>query len=107
MTLFPPAGIVELTAFAGAVFAASFFPAIFGGLYLKWGTDMGALASMLVGILANVIWRFGFRFRIDGLAEVHEVIPAFVISMLVYFAVSALTKKRQPDNKHLAKVFGT
>ena len=55
------AGIVELTAFAGAVFAASFFPAIFGGLYLKWGTDIAALASMIVGILINIIWRFAFK----------------------------------------------
>ena len=30
-TIFPPAGIVELTSFSGAVFAAGFFPAVFGG----------------------------------------------------------------------------
>lgn len=105
ITLYPPAGIVELTAFAGAVFAASFFPAIFGGLYLKWGTDIGALASMLVGILANIAWRFAFRYRIAGLEDIHEVIPAFLLSMLTYFIVSYQTKNRRPDPAHLAKVF--
>lgn len=106
MTLFPMAGIVELTAFAGAVFAASFFPAIFGGLYLKWGTDMGAMASMAMGMLVNVVWRFAFRFEFDGLKDVHEVIPAFIISMLTYIVVSLLSKKRRPDAQHLDLVFG-
>ena len=104
-TLYPPAGIVELTAFAGAVFAASFFPSVFGGLYLKWGTDAGALASMLVGILANVIWRFGFRMQFEALKDVHEVIPAFIIAMLTYLLVSKWTQQRKPDEAHLKMVF--
>ncbi len=106
MTLYPMAGIVELTAFAGAVFAASFFPAIFGGLYLKWGTDLGAMASMVVGMVVNVVWRFGFRFEFEGLRDVHEVIPAFVFSMLTYLLVSRLSNQRRPDEAHLDLVFG-
>lgn len=106
LTLYPIAGIVELTAFAGAVFAASFFPAIFGGLYLRWGTDAGALASMVVGMAVNVIWRFGFRFQYPGLRDVHEIIPAFLLSLLTYLIVSRLTQKRRPKAAHLRKVFG-
>jgi len=106
LTLYPMADIVELTAFAGAVFAASFFPAIFGGLYLKWGTDIGALSSMIVGMAVNIIWRFAFRFNYEGLKDVHEIIPAFLVAMLTYLVVSWLTPERRPDAKHLAKVFG-
>ena len=105
ITLYPPANIVELTAFAGSVFAASFFPSIFGGLYLKWGTDMGALASMLVGVLFNVIWRFAFRFNIEGLKDVHEVIPSCIIAFITFVVVSKLTKKRIPDKAHLERIF--
>jgi SSS family transporter len=105
LTLYPMAGIVELTAFAGAVFAASFFPAIFGGLYFKWGTDLGALASMVVGMLVNIVWRFGFRFSYQGLEDIHEVIPAFTFALITYVIVSLLSKKRRPDQKHLANVF--
>lgn len=104
-TLFPMAGIVELTAFAGAVFAASFFPAIFGGLYLRWGTDIGALASMLVGMLANVVWRFGFRYRIEGLQDIHEIIPAFLLSLATYIIVSKLSPHRKPNTAHLQHIF--
>jgi SSS family transporter len=106
LTLYPIAGIVELTAFAGAVFAASFFPAIFGGLYLRWGTDLGALASMIVGMLTNIIWRFGFRFSYPGLKDIHEIIPAFLLSLLTYLIVSKMTQGRRPGVDHLRKVFG-
>lgn len=105
MTLYPPAGIVELTAFSGAVFAASFFPAIFGGLYLRWGTDTGALLSMLTGIAGCLVWRIGLRFRFEGLSDIHEVIPAFILSMIVYLAVSRLTAQRVPDKEHLDRLF--
>jgi len=105
LTLYPPAGIVELTAFAGAVFAASFFPAIFGGLYLRWGTDIGVLTSMLVGILVNIVWRFGLRFRYSILEDIHEVIPAFVLSFFTYIIVSKLTKNRLPSTEHLSRIF--
>ncbi len=106
LTLYPMAGIVELTAFAGAVFAASFFPSIFGGLYLKWGTDLGAMASMIVGMVTNVVWRFVFRFNYEPLKDVHEIIPAFIIAMLTYILVSILSKSRKPDTEHLDLVFG-
>jgi Na+/proline symporter len=105
-TLYPPAGIVEMTAFSGAVFAASFFPAIFGGLYLRWGTDAGALGSMLVGMLACVIWRFAIRFEFDGMSDVHEVIPAFLLSLVTYAVLSRMTRHRIPDAEHLNQLFG-
>lgn len=104
-TLNPPAGVVEMSSFAGSVFAASFFPTIFGGLYFRWGTDMGALSSMIAGMLVNVIWRFGIRFRMESLENIHEVFPAFAISCLVYFAVSRWTSGRKPDAAHLDLVF--
>jgi Na+/proline symporter len=105
LTLYPMAGIVELTAFAGAVFAASFFPAIFGGLYLRWGTDLGAMASMVMGMVTNIVWRFVFRFNFEGLEDIHEVIPAFIIALITYLLVSLLGQKRRPDSAHLARVF--
>ncbi len=107
VTLYPPAGIVELTAFAGAVFAASYFPSIFGGLYWKWGTDLGALLSMVIGVVTNVVWRFGVRFNVAGLEDIHEVFPACLVSSLTYVVVSLVTRSRRPSPDHLAKIFSS
>lgn len=106
-TLFPPAGVVELSAFAGSVYVASFLPTIFGGLYFRWGTDLGAVASMITGILANIIWRFGVRPNYEALADVHEVFPSFIASFIAYILASQLTSIRKPDQDHLDLVFGT
>lgn len=105
LTVYPPAGVVELTSFAGAVFAAGFFPAIFGGLYLKWGTGHGAFCSMLVGMTTTLLWRFGVRFNVEGLQDVHEIIPSFCVSLVTYLVVSRMTSRHRPSEAHLAAVF--
>jgi len=106
ITAKPPTGIVELTAFSGAVFAASFFPAIFGGLYLRWGTGHAAFFSMLTGIVSCIIWREVFRFNIAGLKDIHEIIPSFILSLCVYMIVAKMTQDKVPDKEHLDMVFG-
>jgi len=40
------------------------------------------------------------------LKDVHEIFPAFVISMLTYLIISLLTSNRKPDEEHLEIVFG-
>jgi SSS family transporter len=107
LTLRPIAGIVELTAFSGAVFAASFFPAIFGGLYLRWGTGKAAFGSMIIGIVSCLAWRFVFRFQYPSLKDVTEIIPAFIVSVLAYLIICPMTKGDLPSKEHLDSVFHT
>lgn len=107
ITVLRPAGIVELTAFSGAVFAASFFPAVFGGLYLRWGTGHGAFYSMLVGMISCVGWRMFVKPNVAALHDIHEIIPSFIASLVAYFIVSALTRGKTPSQEHLDHVFGT
>ena len=106
VTIYPPAGVVELTSFSGAVFAAGFFPAIFGGLYLKWGTGHGAFWSMLIGMATTIGWRVGARFQFPGLEDVHEILPAFFLSFVAYLAISRLTSRHRPPREHLERLFG-
>jgi len=102
-----PAGIVELTAFSGAVFAASFFPAVFGGLYLRWGTGHGAFYSMLIGMVSCVGWRLTVKFWGPALKDVHEIIPSFAVSLIAYVIISRLTRGKIPPQDHLDRVYGT
>lgn len=106
VTARPPAGIVELTAFSGAVFASSFFPAIFGGLYLRWGTGHAAFWSMLIGMVSCVVWRFGFRFNVAGLKDIHEIIPSFLLAFFAYLIIARMTQNKVPEKEHLDMVFG-
>ena len=106
VTIRPPAGIVEMTAFAGAVFAASFFPAIFGGLYLRWGTGHAAFWSMVIGMVSCVLYREVLRMKIPALRDIHEIFPAFVLSFVAYILISLMTQSKVPPKEHLALVFG-
>ena len=49
----------------------------------------------------NVLWRFLFRLRFESLKDIHEIIPAFIITMVVYLLVSKMSAKRQPTKEHL------
>ena len=84
----------RLTSFSGAVFAAGFFPAVFGGLYLRWGTGHGAFWSMLSGMAATLAWRFGVRFKRRRAARcaMRSSRPS-VCPLAVYFVVSRMTHR--------------
>jgi Na+/proline symporter len=56
-------------------------------------------------MVANVGWRLFFRFEYAGLEDLHEVIPAFLLSLVTYIIVSLMTKSRVPDKGHLDLVF--
>jgi Na+/pantothenate symporter len=105
VTIFPPAGVVELTAFSGAIFASSFFPAIFGGLYLRWGTGHGAFWAMLIGMATCLLWRLVFRFNYTTFEDIHEIIPSVLVATVVYVIVSKLTPSKMPDSLHLDRLF--
>jgi Na+/proline symporter len=60
---------------------------------------------MLTGILSCIIWRVAFRFEYDGLSDIHEVIPAFLLSLTVYLVVSRMTSERIPTSTHLDRLF--
>jgi len=55
--------------------------------------------------VSSIVWRFGIRFRVEGLSEVHEIIPAFCISLAAYLVISKLTPGSRPARAHLDKLF--
>jgi Na+/pantothenate symporter len=106
ITIKPPAGIVELTAFSGAIFGASYFPAVYGGLYLRWGTGHGAFYSMLIGLFTCVFWRYFVRFSVPGMRNIQEIIPAFIASFVAYIIISKMTQAHLPPKEKLEHLLG-
>ena len=89
----PFAGIVEVTAFAGSVYAACFLPTIIVGLFWR-GTAQAAMVSILLGSLSVTAWFFTKQM---GWTSWHEIYIGILVGMLSYVALSLLkpSKKRQ------------
>ncbi len=58
----PPGYVAEVVAFAFGLAAASFFPAIFLGIFMKRMNREGAVAGMVVGLLFTAGYIIYFRF---------------------------------------------
>ncbi|MDA0327565.1 MAG: sodium/solute symporter [Gemmatimonadetes bacterium] len=86
IALNPPGGIVELTAFSGAVYGACFFPTIVLGLHWSRGSGASVLTSFAVGIFVLVAWPY-----VPGSEILHEVFPAMILSTLAYVGMSFVT----------------
>ena len=87
----PFAGIVQIAAFSGSLYAACFLPTLVLGLYWKRGTSAGALACVLVGSITVIAWYFA---KTTGWTTWHEVYVGTSVAFLVYVGVSLLTSER-------------
>ncbi|AYC30440.1 sodium/proline symporter PutP [Paenisporosarcina cavernae] len=85
--------ILDLVAYAWAGFGAAFGPIILLSLFWRKLTSMGALAGMVVGAVVVVIW--GNSEKLSGM--LYEIIPGFILCLLVAWVVSLMTYKPKPE----------
>ena len=86
ISLNPPDGIVELTAFSGSLYGACFFPAIVFGLHWRRGSGAGVITSFVIGIGVLLGWEY-----LPGSEVLHEVFPAMILSTFAFWIVSLFT----------------
>ncbi len=91
VALNPFAGIVQIAAFSGSLYAACFLPTLVLGLYWKRGTSAGALACVLAGSITVIAWYFG---KAAGWTNWHEVYAGTAVAFAAYIGVSMLTSNR-------------
>ena len=84
IALNPPGGIVTLTALSGSLYGACFLPAIVLGLYWRRGSGAAVIASYAAGLAPLLLWRYT-----PWSADLHQVFPALVLSLITYIAISA------------------
>jgi len=84
--------IFKVVSFAWAGFGATFGPIMLFSLFWKRTTRSGAIAGMLAGGISVFVWNLLIR-RLGGVFDIYELLPAFVISCIVIFVVSLLTKE--------------
>ncbi len=97
----PDSSIFGIVSFAWAGFGAAFGPVVLLALFWRRSNKQGALAGMIVGGVMVFVWKYGIA-KLGGAFAIYELLPAFVIALLVNVAVSLLTKS--PDEK-LVRIF--
>lgn len=84
--------IFGITSFAWAGFGATFGPLMLFSLFWKKTSYIGAIAGMISGTAVVFFWKLVLN-PLGGVWGVYCLLPAFIISSLVIFVVSLLTKK--------------
>lgn len=92
----PSSGILKLVSYAWAGFGASFGPTVLISVFWKKMTLPAAVFGMISGAVTVIVWEI---FDFFGL---YSLVPGFIISCAVIFAVSLVT---QSKNKPLEELF--
>ena len=86
----PNSSIFEIVSFAWAGFGAAFGPIVLCALFWKRSNKWGALCGMIAGGSMIFIWKYGIA-RLGGAFAIYELLPAFLIALIVNVAVSLMT----------------
>ena len=89
LALNPDSSIFGLVSYAWAGFGGTFGPLIILALYWKRTTAAGAIAGLICGGVTVVAWHN----LSGGLFNVYEILPAFIICLVVTIVVSLFTKQ--------------
>lgn len=85
--------ILKLVSFAWAGFGGAFGPIIILSLYWRKLTSQGALWGMVAGAITVGIWG-----NVEALSDMlYEIVPGFIICLLVTWIVSLMTFKPNAD----------
>ncbi len=82
--------VFQIVSFAWAGFGASFGPLVLLALFWKRSNMQGALAGMVCGGVMVFVWKFLIR-PMGGILGIYELLPAFLVALLVNVVVSLLT----------------
>lgn len=88
----PNSSIFGIVSFAWAGFGASFGPLVICALFWKRTTFPGALAGMVAGGVSVFVWKYLIA-PMGGVFGIYELLPAFLVGIVVIVVVSLLTKE--------------
>ena len=96
----PNSSIFGIVSFAWAGFGAGFGPLVICALYWKRATFAGAVSGMAAGGVMVFLWKYLIK-PLGGIFGIYELLPAFLVGLLVIVVVSLLTKA--PDESVCAE----
>ncbi|MBQ4293313.1 MAG: sodium/proline symporter [Lachnospiraceae bacterium] len=86
----PDSNIFTIVSFAWAGFGAAFGPVVLLALFWRKGNKYGAIFGMAAGGIMVFLWKYLVR-PIGGAFNIYELLPAFVVALLVNIIVSLAT----------------
>lgn len=92
----PDSSVFGIVSFAWAGFGAAFGPVMLAALFWKRSNMYGALAGMIGGGVMVFVWKFLIR-PLGGLWDIYELLPAFVVSLVLIVVVSLLTDNPEQE----------
>lgn len=92
----PESSVFNIVSFAWAGFGATFGPIVLLALFWKRSTLQGALSGMVVGGIMVFVWKFLIA-PMGGIFGIYELLPAFVLALLVNVVVSLVTPAPSAD----------
>ena len=94
----PNSSVFRIVSFAWAGFGAAFGPVVLCALFWKRTNIKGAVAGMISGGTMIFIWKFIIRKVFAGtVLDIYELLPAFILGLVVVIVVSLLTKEPDED----------
>lgn len=87
----PDSSVFGIVSFAWAGFGAAFGPLVICSLFWKRTTLPGAIAGMVSGGAMVFIWKYLIK-PIGGVFGIYELLPAFLVGLVVMVIVSLCTK---------------
>ena len=88
--------IFGLVSYAWAGFGATFGPLILLALFWKGATAKGAIAGLITGGVTVVAWH-NIPASVNPIFGVYEILPAFILCLIVTVVVSLLDKNKDPQ----------
>ena len=92
----PDSSVFGIVSFAWAGFGAGFGPLVICSLFWKRTTLPGAIAGMVAGGAMVFIWKYLVK-PLGGVFGVYQLLPAFLVGLLVIVIVSLCTKAPAQD----------
>ncbi|MDD6042727.1 MAG: sodium/proline symporter PutP [Eubacteriaceae bacterium] len=86
----PDSSVFEIVSFAWAGFGATFGPLVICALFWKRSNKQGAMAGLIAGAVTIFVWKYAVR-PMGGALNIYELLPAFILALVVNIAVSLMT----------------
>lgn len=86
----PASSVFNIVSFAWAGFGGAFGAVVLSSLFWRRANRWGALAGMIGGGVMVFVWKFAVR-PLGGVWDIYELLPAFLVSLLLIVVVSLLT----------------